>query len=153
MGAPADATIEIALANDIREIASAAAHIDEFCTRQELAPDVAYSVNPAVEEILNNTVHHGYEDDEPHRIEVIVRLEATTLVVMIVDDGKEFDPTKVEGNDITASADDQELGGPGLPLVNRMMDILEYQRRGGCNLVILSREVSEQTPATVDNGA
>ncbi len=151
MHAPADATIEIALANDVREIAGAAAQIDDFCTRQELSPDVAYAVNLAVEEMLSNTVHHGYEDDEPHRIEVIVRLEATTLVVMIVDDGKEFDPTKVDETDIPASSDDQELGGLGLLLVNRMMDAVEYQRRGGCNVVILSREVSGQTPATIDN--
>lgn len=149
MDTPADATTEVALTNDIRELAGVAAHIDDFCASRELAPEIAYAVNLAIEEMLSNTISHGYEDDETHRIEVIVRLEETTLVVMIVDDGKTFDPTKAKEADVTMSPEDRELGGLGILLVNRMMDSVEYQRRGGCNVVILTKDASEHVEVSV----
>ena len=35
---------------------------------------VAYAVNLAIDEILTNTISYGYEDEERHRIEIIVRV-------------------------------------------------------------------------------
>ena len=133
-------TTEIALANDLREIAGVAARIDDFCATRELAPEIAYAVNLALDELLTNTIGYGYDDDEPHRIEVIVRLEEKTLVVAVVDDGAPFDPTRTPDPDVAPPLEDRELGGLGLLLVNRMMDGVEYQRRAGCNVVILTKD-------------
>jgi len=142
MTVQADAAIGISLVNDIREIAGVAAQIDSFCVEREIPPEVAYSVNLALDELLSNTIAYGYSDEDSHRIEVIVRLEGKTLVIMIVDDGTEFDPTRIQEADMEASFDDQELGGLGLLLVNRMMDSVEYQRRAGCNVVVLTKDSS-----------
>ncbi len=139
MAGQADAAVEIALVNDLREIPAAAARIDEFCAQQEIAPEVAYAVNLALDELLANTITYGYDDEEPHRIEVIVRLEGDTLVVAIIDDGMAFDPTRVPDTDVTGPPDERELGGLGLMLVNRMMDSTEYQRRADCNVVVLTK--------------
>lgn len=142
MNGSADATIEIALTNDLREIAGVAARIDGFCADREIAPEVAYAVNLALEELLSNTISYGYEDGEPHRIEIILRLEGGMLVIAIVDDGKAFDPTKAPEPGLPASLEDDELGGIGLLLVNRMMDGIEYQRRADCNVVVLTKNAA-----------
>jgi len=89
-----DATVEIALTNDLREIATVAALIDSFCAERGIAHEVAYAVNLALEELLNNIIAYGYDDEEPHRIEVLLRREGEVLVVIVVDDGKTFDPTR-----------------------------------------------------------
>ena len=143
MTGQADAAIEIALANDLREVAGVAARIDRFCTERDLLPEAAYAVNLALDELLTNTIGYGYKDEERHRIEVIVRLEGETLVVATVDDGAAFDPTRVpDAIDAEASLEDRELGGLGLLLVNRMMDSVEYQRRAGCNIVVLTKNTT-----------
>ena len=134
-----DDGIEIALANDLREIAGVAAQIDAFCEAQELAPQVAYAVNLAIDEILTNTISHGYDDDEAHRIELIVCLEGETLVVVIVDDGRAFDPSLAGEPDFEASAEDPALDRLGLFLVHQMMDGVDYRRRDGCNVVTLTK--------------
>ena len=136
----ADATIEIALENDLRKIARVAARIDEFCSAWGMAPEIAYAVNLAIDELLTNTISYGYDDDEPHRIEVILRLEGKTLVVAIVDDSAPFDPTEVREPDVDAPMDEREVGGLGLLLVNRTMDGVEYRRRSGCNVVTLTKD-------------
>ena len=134
--------IEFSLANDLRELAGVAARIDEFCATREAAPEVAYAANLAIEELLTNTISYGYDDDQPHRIEVIVRLEQEELVVVIVDDGVAFDPTQMSEPDIEAPLEERDAGGLGLLLVNQMMDRVVYQRRAGCNVVILTKGIA-----------
>ncbi|MDE0406680.1 MAG: ATP-binding protein [Alphaproteobacteria bacterium] len=145
-GTAADATVEAALANDLREIAGIAARIDGFCAGHGIAREVAYAVNLALEELLSNTIAYGYNDEEPHRIEVLLRLEGQALVVIVVDDARAFDPTRTPEPDPASLLDDEDgLGGLGLLLVNRMMDRVEYQRRAGCNVTVLTKDTASDT--------
>ncbi len=142
------ATIEAALANDLREIAGVAARIDSFCAERGIAHEVAYAINLAVEELLSNTIAYGYDDEEPHKIEVLLRLEGDLLAVIVVDDGKAFDPTQTPEAGSASLLDDnglEGLSGLGLLLVNRMMDRVEYQRRAGCNVTVLTKNTVSDT--------
>lgn len=139
MYSSADDTIDIPLVNDLRQIAGVAARIDEFCSAREVAPETVYAVNLSIDELLSNTISHGYDDDESHRIAVIVRLEGEALVVVIVDDGAAFDPTQMPETEPGTPLEDPDLGGLGLLLVNRTMDRVDYHRRAGCNVVTLTK--------------
>ena len=137
-----DGSLEVSLVNDLREITAVAAKIDAFCEFRTLGPQIAYAVNLAIDEILTNTISYGYDDDEPHRMELIVRLEDEMLVVVIVDDSRVFNPSLLRKPDIEASIEDRALGGLGLFLVQQMMDGVAYQRRGGCNVVTLTKSTA-----------
>ncbi len=134
---PLDRTLEISLANDLREIAGAAARIDRFCRGRALSAQTAYAVNLAIDELLTNTITNGYGDDDPHRIEIVLREEADALAVIIVDDGVPFDPTQAPGLDLSLEA--EAFDGLGLMLVKQMMDTVEYRRLQGCNIVTLTK--------------
>ena len=137
-----DESLEVSLANELREIAGVAAQIDEFCAAHDLQ-HVAYAVNLAIDEILTNTISYGYEDDERHQIEIIVRVEAEALVVAIVDDSMPFDLALAPERDLEASLEDTPLGGLGLFLVHQMMDSVEYRREEGCNVVTLVKNTEQ----------
>ena len=139
-----DEALEIALVNDLRGLARVAARIDEFCAARSLGPQVGYAVNLAVDEILTNTITSGYDDDEPHRIEIIVCMEADTIVVVIVDDSTAFDVTQTQGSGIGSNIEDMDLTELGLFLVHQMMDGVEYQRVAGCNVVTLTKKTTEE---------
>ena len=49
--------------------------------------------------------------------------------------------------DIDAPMDDREIGGLGMLLVNRTMDGVEYRRRGGCNVVVLTKDAGGDADA------
>ena len=132
-------TLEISLVNDLKEVARVAEQIDEFCTAQDITSEVAYAVNLALDEILTNTISYGYDDDEPHRIEITVGLEAEDLAIVIVDDSAAFDLSNAPTPDIGASLDERPLGGLGLFLVHQMMDSVEYRREEGRNIVTLKK--------------
>ena len=140
MGEHADGySLEISLVNDLREIAGVAAKIDAFCADRDLPAQIAYAVNLAIDEVLTNTISYGYDDDDPHRIELIVRWEHNQLIVVTVDDARAFDPSRVQELDLASPLEDRALGGLGLFLVQQMMDHVEYQRRDGCNVVTLTK--------------
>ena len=140
-------TLEISLVNDLKEVARVAEQIDEFCTAQDITSEVAYAVNLALDEILTNTISYGYHDDEPHRIEITVGLEAEDLAIVIVDDSAAFDLSNAPTPDIGASLDERPLGGLGLFLVHQMMDSVEYRREEGRNIVTLKKnKTAEQSP-------
>ncbi len=132
-------TLEISFVNDLKEIARVAEQIDEFCASQDLTSEVAYAANLALDEILTNTISYGYDDDEPHRIEIIVSLEAEVLVIVIADDSAAFDLSNAPTPDTGASLEERPLGGLGLFLVHQMMDSVEYRREEGHNIVTLRK--------------
>ena len=140
-------TLEISLVNDLREIARVAAQIDEFCASLDLTSEVAFAVNLALDEILTNTISYGYDDDEPHRIEITVGPEAEALAIVIVDDSAAFDLSSASTPDIGASLEERPLGGLGLFLVHQMMDSVEYRREGERNIVTLKKnKTAEKSP-------
>ena len=61
---------------------------------------------------------------------------------MVVDDGVAFDPTQMSEPNIEAPLEERDAGGLGLLLVNQMMDGVVYQRRAGCNVVILAKGIA-----------
>ena len=140
-------TLEISLVNDLREIARVAAQIDEFCASLDLTSEVAFAVNLALDEILTNTISYGYDDDEPHRIEITVGPEAEALAIVIVDDSAAFDLSSAPTPDIGTSLEERPLGGLGLFLVHQMMDSVEYRREGERNIVTLKKnKTAEKSP-------
>jgi len=143
-------TLEVSLSNELGEIAGVAAQIDEFCAAHELTPGVSYALNLSIDEILTNTISYGYDDDGPHRIEVIVSLEEDALAVVIVDDSMPFDLGLAPERDLDLSLEDTALGGLGLYLVHQMMDSVDYRREEGCNVVTLIKKVHGESGQSAD---
>ena len=143
MSQTALAAIEIGLVNDLRQIAGVAAKIDDFCASREISPQAAYAVNLAIEELLSITIENGYQDDDPHRIEVILRQEGDTLAVIIVDDADPFDPARTTADSATPSLEQSPDAGLGLLLVNQMMDEVTHQRHADCNVTTLLKRTAE----------
>ena len=132
--------MKISLANDLEEIAVVGARIDEFCESHDIPPQVAYAVNVSVDELLNNTISYGFTDEEPHTIELSLRLDDDAVVVQIVDDGQEFESSGVPEPDIEAALEDRAVGGLGLFIVHQMMDSVEFRREDGRNVVIIAKK-------------
>ena len=131
--------LEITIANEFQEIAAVAERVDAFCEEREISSESAYAVNLSLDEILTNTMRYGYDDDGPHRIEIVVRIEADALVVVIVDDSAPFDLSVTPEVDVDASLEERRAGGLGLFLVHQMVDKVEYERVEGRNIVTLTK--------------
>lgn len=141
-GASSSRTLEFSIVNDLRDIAGVGEKIGAFCAEHGLAEEVSFEVHLALDELLTNTIDYGYDDDNEHRIDLLLRLESDTLTVEIADDGRAFDPLQAAEPDLGTSIEDRARGGLGIYLVRKMMDSVAYRRQDGRNIVTLTKRVA-----------
>ena len=131
----------IILANDISEISKLAAFIDEVGETFELAPDVVFNLNLVLEEAVVNVINYAYPKEEHQYIYLSAHLHDDSIVFVLTDTGKEFDPTLAPEADITLSADEREIGGLGIFLIRQIMNEVRYERIDGKNVLTLEKKL------------
>ena len=131
----------IILANDIAEISRLAAFIEEVGEAFALTPDVVFNLNLVLEEAVVNIIHYAYPKEEHQYIYLSAHLHKGSIVFVLTDTGKEFDPTLAPEADITLSADEREIGGLGIFLIRQIMNEVRYQRIDGKNILTLEKKL------------
>ena len=131
----------IILANDITEISRLATFIDEVGEAFSLTPDVVFNLNLVLEEAVVNIINYAYPKEEHQYIYLSAHLHEDSIVFVLTDTGKEFDPTLAPEADITLSADEREIGGLGIFLIRQIMNEVRYQRIDGKNILTLEKRL------------
>lgn len=115
-------------------IRRAAADVDAFSAANHLAAGAVWPIQVALDEMLSNIVHHGYEQrDQGRQIEIQLRLQNGVVEMTIIDDAAPFNPLISAEPDTTRPAAERPVGGLGIHLVKKLMDSVEYERREGRN--------------------
>ena len=131
----------IILANDIAEISRLATFIEEVGEAFALTPDVVFNLNLVIEEAVVNVINYAYPKEEHQPIYLSAHLHEGSIVLVLTDTGKEFDPTLAPEADITLSADEREIGGLGIFLIRQIMNEVRYERIDGKNILTLEKKL------------
>ena len=131
----------IILANDMSELSKLVAFIDEVGEAFALTPDVVFNLNLVLEEAVVNVINYAYPKEEHQYIYLSAHLHEESIVLVLTDTGKEFDPTLAPEADITLSVDDREIGGLGIFLIRQIMNEVRYERIEGKNVLTLEKKL------------
>jgi serine/threonine-protein kinase RsbW len=98
-----------------------------FAEALHLPYEVVEDMRLAVTEACTNVVRHAYDDEDPGRLEIIIRPEGDVLQVIVSDSGRGIGPSP-----------DTAGPGLGLPLIAALVDSLEIQHapRAGSRLAM-----------------
>ncbi|WP_029898504.1 ATP-binding protein [Desulfohalovibrio reitneri] len=132
------------LENRLSELETLRHRLEEFAAMHGLTCSCLFRVNLALDEVVTNIVSYGFEEEGGHLVEVRLRLEGGVLTVEIRDDAPPFDPTTAPMPKLELPPEDRPVGGLGLHLVRNVMDGVEYVRRDGINVLILTKTLSEE---------
>lgn len=91
-----------------------------------------FKIRLCVEEAVENIVSYAYKDGEGYVV-VATRREDNRLILSFRDEGVPFNPLAKDDPDITASAEDRQVGGLGIFICKQMMDRISYVFEHGCN--------------------
>lgn len=115
--------------SEIRDFIEAAAH------RAGLDKKRGYRLALAVDEIATNVILHGYEENGLQGdVTVHVELTDDELTVVLEDEAVPFDPrTLAEPDNLDAPLEERGIGGLGVFLTLRGVDVFEYAYENGKN--------------------
>ena len=132
----------IILANDISEISRLYEFVEEVGNDFELSPDIVFNLNLVLEEAVVNIINYAYPKEEHESIYLSARMHEGSIILVLTDTGKEFDPTAAPEADVTLSADDRQIGGLGIFLIRQIMNEVKFERVEGKNVLTFLKRLS-----------
>lgn len=99
-------------------------------------------IDIAIDELFGNIAQYAYYP-ETGKATVRIEVENDPLAVIItfIDNGKPFNPLEVDEPDITKSAEERSIGGLGIFLVKKTMDMIGYEYKEGQNILMIKKNL------------
>ena len=124
---------EISLTPDAESVKTVAEFLDTTLEAWDIPMKVVSKLQIVADEIYSNIVRYS----QAKNAKVTAVQNGTVLSLRFEDDGKPYDPTTAAEPDITASAEEREIGGLGIFMVRNMMDSMDYRYKDGHNVLTL----------------
>ena len=101
-----------------------------------------FNLTLVLEEAVVNVINYAYPKEEHEYIYLSARMHEGSIVLVLTDTGKEFDPTAAPEADVTLSAEDRQIGGLGIFLIRQIMNEVKYERIEGKNVLTLEKKLN-----------
>jgi anti-sigma regulatory factor (Ser/Thr protein kinase) len=135
-------TCNMIVKNSISELESITLTLENFFSDHHLSSTVLFDVNLVIEEVFTNIVFYAFNDSREHLINIHVVKKDELLTIQIEDQGIPFNPLEKSEPDLDKPISEREVGGLGIHLVKKMMDHIEYSRKGHKNVLKLYKNIS-----------
>lgn len=103
-------------------------------------PDLAFSANLCLEELITNTILHGLQGAADRFIHIQIGLSADWLEILLKDDAPPFDPfVQAPRPNLELAINHRPVGGLGVHMVKKLMDEFHADYDGTGNLIVLHK--------------
>ncbi len=112
-------------------------YIESTLETADAPMSVVVKMNIALDEMFSNIVKFSgasYAD-------VSISVDDGNAVLRLEDDGLMYNPLDKEDADTTLSAEERDIGGLGILMVKKSMDLMEYRYEDGKNILILTKKL------------
>lgn len=121
----AGGTLRLVLNNSLAAVEDGRCAIVRFLG--PIDPRVLNRLEVLFEEMVSNTIHHGFDKGSDQSIHVAVTHGPDGITLTFEDDGLAFDPTASEEEMRHTNAGADRVGGLGLPLILKLSTSLTYE--------------------------
>ena len=140
-------TQQLTLTNDLAELPRLVAWVDAFCQSMNAGVKGLSSLHLALEEIITNVITHGYRDGASHALEVKLEAVSTDRIrATVTDDAPAYNPLARAELDTSFALEDRPIGGLGVHLVKKLMDVCLYERRDDRNVFSVELVLRRNSP-------
>ena len=138
--------VKLTVKNRIEDLLRVNSIFESFATQHENGGRLRYHLLVSIEEILTNIIKYGFDEQGVHPIHITFRLVLENVEMEFEDRGREFNPLEVDEPNLETAIEDRQLGGLGIHLVKKMVDVAEYRREGDRNILLLRKSKSSPAP-------
>ena len=116
--------------------------VDQTLESLECPMKIQTAVCVAIEEVFVNVAHYAYGDGEGDMtLGIGFDEESRAVTFRMTDKGVPFDPLKKPDPDITLSAEERDIGGLGIFITKKTMDLVEYAYENGENILTMIKKI------------
>ena len=116
--------------------------VDRMLEAYECPMKIQTAACVAIEEVFVNVAHYAYGDGEGNMtLGIGFKDESREITFKMTDKGIPFDPLKKADPDITLSADEREIGGLGIFITKKTMDLVSYAYEKGENVLTMVKKI------------
>lgn len=110
-------------------------------------PDLAFSANLCLEELIINTILYGLKGAADRFIHVHISVTGSWLEIVVKDDAPRFDPfMQAPKPNLELDIGERPIGGLGVHIVKTLMDEVHASYDGTGNTIVLRKRLPERIP-------
>ncbi len=129
------------LQNDVRQIPQLADFVETIAQESNLDQALAMTLNLALEEAVTNVIMYAYPKGSQGLVDLEAIVRKDSLVFILSDSGKPFDPTTAPKADISLDVEERPIGGLGIYMVMNIMDSVAYRRENDRNILTMTKKI------------
>ena len=134
--------LRVSLSPRLSAVRSLAQMVEEFGDANKLPDQQVYMINLALDELITNTVSYGLRGVARPKIEIMLQVSETALVLTMEDNGRPFDPTQDTHPDVSSEVAERPIGGLGLHLIKTFADRVDYEYSDGKNRLVMKHDLT-----------
>ena len=116
--------------------------VEEMLETYECSMKVQMAVCVAIEEVFVNIAHYAYGEGEGDvSLQISFDEKEREVTFRLSDQGIPFDPLKKPDPDVTLSAGEREIGGLGIFITKKTMDMVTYAYENGENILTMMKKI------------
>ena len=123
-----DGRLQLVLNNNIAAVEDGCRGMFRFLESRAVAPLVRHRIEVLFEELVSNTIRHGFTNGSSQSIHVMVEQKSGMVELTFEDDGEPFNPLDARPPEAFSTIDTARIGGLGIPLVVGLSAGLRYER-------------------------
>ncbi|MBQ9347147.1 MAG: ATP-binding protein [Oscillibacter sp.] len=106
------------------------------------SPRAVKQLNMAVEELFVNIARYAYNPDVGlTEVQVEIQQEPLQASITFIDNGVPYDPLAKPDPNTSLSGRERELGGLGIFMVKKSMDLVSYKYEDGKNILTIQKKM------------
>ena len=118
------------------------AFVEQTLEKHECPMKIQTAICVAIEEVFVNVAHYAYGGAEGDvTFDISFEEETRNITFRMIDKGVAFDPLKKPDPDITLSAEEREIGGLGIFITKKTMDLVTYAYENGENVLTMIKKI------------
>ena len=118
------------------------AFTEQMLEKYECPMKIQTAICVAIEEVFVNVAHYAYGEGEGDvTLEIGFEEKTRNITFRMMDRGVAFDPLKKPDPDITLLAEEREIGGLGIFITKKTMDLVTYAYENGENILTMVKKI------------
>ncbi len=118
------------------------AFVDEQLEEYGCGMKAQMAIDVAVDELFANIAHYAYSPETGYAtVRVDVIKDPLSVEITFIDNGVPYDPLANIDPDTSLSVEDRPIGGMGIFIVKKSMDLVNYEYKDCKNILTIKKNI------------